>query len=140
MFDQLLQGLSAATSAMRFLRVIGVPQLAGNILEARTGIVRTSGFEFYPDRETMNRFRTLGEVLQKASTIKMILVGGSRIVEDQTSVGNVRKVIFPNPHSRSLSLYADSVNDSKNLPAKIINTTSNLLDKRIRCEMVPSHY
>src|SRR5258707_13700982 len=67
----------------------------------------------------------------------MILVGGSRIVEDQTSVGNVRKVIFPNPHSRSLSLYADSVNDSKNLPAKIINTTSNLLDKRIGVRWYP---
>jgi len=122
------------------LKWIGIGRLLSWILGVRTGVVSASGFAFYPHREAMNTLRSLGESIQGASTVKMILVGGSKLIEEQTNVGNVKKVILPHPDSPNLSIYAKSVKDKEALPGKIRSTTKELqrrgIDVKWRKDMI----
>ena len=126
---ELFWWINAGRGAAAALKWIGVGRLLGWLLGARTGVVRASGFVFFPDRNAMNALRNLSEAIQGAKTVKMILVGGSKLIEEPTNVGNVTKVILPHPESLSISTYAVSVKDHGGLQEKI-RTTTRLLQKK----------
>jgi hypothetical protein len=87
--------------------------------------VHSHGFEFYADRDTMAR-RKLGDILRESSSIKMLLVGGSGLIEAQADLAMVTQAILPHPNSKSLLSYMESVGDSS-LAAKITGSTERLL-------------
>lgn len=99
--------------------------------------MRAPGFEFFPDFRTMRRFRDLGDILKSATTIRMILVGGSALVENQTNVSNVHGVILPHPDSASLALYESTVEDAPALRNKILTVTRNLQKNGIAVKWYP---
>jgi hypothetical protein len=84
-------------------------------------------FEFFPDRATLQKFHNLDEITQNVDEVKMLLVGGSKLIEDQTNSQKITKAILPHPESASLLHYAKSVGDSS-LMSKITATTRRLLD------------
>jgi len=111
-----------------------------SVEEERLGIIRVSDFEFFPTRENMVRFRNFHETLRNLTTVKLILVGGSKLIEDQTAVTNVAKVLLPKPTSSSLAAYAATVYDSSELSGlagKIKDTTNYLLARGVKVKWYP---
>jgi hypothetical protein len=106
-------------------------------LAVQMGVVRTSEFEFYPNRNTMTMFRNLNEIIQEASEIKMILVGGSALIEKSINCKNIKKVILPHPYNKRLNSYAESVKDVYALKAKIESVTSNLASNGVDVRWYP---
>jgi hypothetical protein len=126
--DQFLQWAAEGRGLARLLWYIGGSWLAGQILTVRTGVVRSSSFEFFPNGKRRDQFRNLKELLKDATHVKMILVGGSKLITDQPNVSNIKGVIFPHPGSDSLATYCRSVGDA-GLASKIIATTRYLTER-----------
>ena len=61
-----------------------------------------TGLQLFPNRAALSNARNLDDELRKARDVKMLLVGGSKIIEDRPHLTNVRKALLPNPESLSL--------------------------------------
>jgi hypothetical protein len=130
MIDQFLHWAAEARGLAQVLWWFGGSWLAGQILMARTGVVRSSSFEFFPNGTRRDEFRKLRELLKTAKSVRMILVGGSGLITSQPNVSNIKAVLFPHPASESLAKYSRTVGDA-GLGSKIISTTRYLMERGV---------
>jgi hypothetical protein len=101
--------------------------------------VQLPDFSFFSDRKAMDHFRDLDRLVDGASEMKFIVVGGSKFITDRPNLKSTAKVILPDPTSPSLSFYAEGVYDGgpKGLFAKIMRTTEYLVERNIQVRWYP---
>jgi hypothetical protein len=110
MWDGFLFWLAKAEDVYTVIRVLGLSKLAAGLLHQRGGFVRQGGFEFFPDRNTLNRVHgTLADRFAHVSSVSAIWVVGSKFYHAQTNAGVVKRLLLPNPDGDIIKYHAGTV-------------------------------
>jgi hypothetical protein len=92
--------------------------------------MKFSGVEFFPDRSTLEKSRSIDEQLATASDVVGVFIVGRKF--RQNHIENSRRLsrlILPRPDTESVRHYANSVDDIGNFQRSIVQTTLALQER-----------
>jgi hypothetical protein len=96
--------LATAKEAHGTAQALGLPKLVNKLLQRREGVVKASGFEFYPDLATLSYSTgTLANRLVGVSSVSAIWVVGQDFFYSGTEVSVVKRLLLPDPKGHAIN-------------------------------------
>jgi hypothetical protein len=111
--SEFLNTVLDGAAQIRWLRYVGLAQLA-RWLRRRMGRVMIGvGAKFFPSRDALNQSRDFNEFLGSAEEIDAIYVTGRVFIQDHHNrFRRIKRVIFPDPESNSFRFFAESTGET----------------------------